>query len=123
MKKEWFFFPLGNLFRAMGGIAVDRRCATSLTDQLAERFARSERLSIAITPEATRKPNPNWKLGFYYIALKAQVPIVLAYIDYEEKCIGLSATVVPSGDVEKDMREIKAFYRGKKGKHPEHFAL
>lgn len=123
MKKEWFFFPLGNLFRAMGGIAVDRRCATSLTDQLAERFARSERLSIAITPEATRKPNPNWKLGFYYIALKAQVPIVLAYIDYEEKCIGLSATVVPSGDVEKDMREIKAFYRGKKGKHPEHFVL
>ncbi len=123
MKKEWFFFPLGSLFRAMGGIAVDRKSTSSLTDQLAERFAHSERLSIAITPEATRKPNRNWKLGFYYIALKAQVPIVLAYIDYKEKRIGLTRAIVPSGNVERDMDEIKAFYAGHQGKHPENFML
>lgn len=62
MKKEWFFFPLGNLFRAMGGIAVDRRCATSLTDQLAERFARSERLPSPSPPKQPANPIPtgNW---------------------------------------------------------------
>lgn len=123
MKKEWFFFPLGRLFRAMGGIAVDRKSSSSLTDQLAERFTRSERLSIAITPEATRKPNRNWKLGFYYIALKAQVPIVLAYIDYRVKRIGLTRVIIPSGHVEQDMNEIKAFYTGRQGKHPENFLL
>ena len=109
MKKEWFFFPLGYLFRAMGGIPVDRKSSSSLT--------------IAITPEATRKPNPDWKLGFYYTALKAQVPIVLAYIDYKDKQIGLTQSIIPSGNVEKEMTEIKNFYRNRQGKHPENFAI
>ena len=123
MKREWFFFPLNLLWRCMGGVPVDRRASTSLTDQIADRFARSEHLNIAITPEGTRKANSNWKLGFYYIALKAQVPVALAYIDYAEKCIGLTKTVFPSGDIEKDMAEIKDYYRGRQGRHPENFTL
>ena len=117
MKKEWFFFPLGYLFRAMGGIPVDRKSSSSLTDQLADRFEKNDRLAIAITPEATRKPNPDWKLGFYYTALKAQVPIVLAYIDYKDKQIGLTQSIIPSGNVEKEMTEIKNFYRNRQGKN------
>lgn len=123
MKKEWFFFPLGYLFRAMGGIPVDRKSSSSLTDQLAGRFFQNGRLAIAITPEATRKPNPDWKLGFYYTALKAQVPIVLAYIDYKDKQIGLTQSIIPSGNVEKEMAEIKNFYRNRQGKYPENFVL
>ena len=123
MKKEWFFFPLGYLFRAMGGIPVDRKSSSSLTDQLADRFEKNDRLAIAITPEATRKSNPDWKLGFYYTALKAQVPIVLAYIDYKDKQIGLTQSIIPSGNVEKEMTEIKNFYRNRQGKHPENFAI
>ena len=34
MKKEWFFFPLGLIFRAIGGIPVDRSRNTSLVDQI-----------------------------------------------------------------------------------------
>lgn len=123
MKREWFFFPLGYLFKAIGGIPVDRRGSSSLTDTLAARFAECNRLTIAITPEGTRKANPNWKQGFYYIAMKAQVPIVLAFIDYKDKHIGLTRVVHPTGDIEKDMAEIKDFYRGRHSKHPENFAL
>lgn len=90
---------------------------------IADRFEKNDRLAIAITPEATRKPNPDWKLGFYYTALKAQVPIVLAYIDYKDKQIGLTQSIIPSGNVEKEMTEIKNFYRNRQGKHPENFVI
>ncbi len=123
MKKEWFFFPLGPIFKAMGGIPVDRKRKTSLVDQMAERFARSKHFHLAITPEATRKANPNWKLGFYYIALKAQVPIALIGIDYPSKTITAGDAFVPTGNVEKDMRRIKLYFKNFRGKHPNNFAL
>ena len=87
MKKEWFFFPLGIFFKAIGGIPVNRDKRTSMVDQMAERFANSTQFHLAITPEGTRKANPEWKKGFYYIALKAQVPIILIGVDYPSKTI------------------------------------
>lgn len=121
MKKEWFFFPMGLLFRSMGGIPVDRSKKNSITDQLAERFRRAEELHLAITPEGTRKPTKDWKKGFYYIAQKAGVPIQLAYIDYAKKEVGIATNFIPTGDVEADLQQIKLFYKDVKGKIPENF--
>lgn len=123
MKKEWFFFPLGILFKAVGGIPVNRGKKTSLVDQMAQRFAESTYFNLAITPEGTRKANPNWKKGFYYIALKAQVPILLIGIDYEKKTITATRELMPSGDIEKDLKEIKLYFKDFKGKKPENFAI
>jgi len=123
MKKEWFFFPLGLIFKAVGGIPVNRGRNTSLVDQMATLFAKRKKFHLAITPEGTRKANPNWKKGFYYIALKAQVPILLIGIDYLTKTITAGKIVFPSGDIEKDMYEIKSYYKDFRGKHPENFAL
>lgn len=123
MKKEWFFFPLGLIFKAVGGIPVNRSKKTSLVDQMAARFATAEHFNLAITPEGTRKANPNWKKGFYYIALKAQVPILLIGIDYEKKTITATKEITPSGDIEKDMQEIKLYFKDFKGKKPENFAI
>ena len=123
MKKEWFFFPLGIFFKAVGGIPVDRSRKTSLVDQMVHKFAEYKKFNLAITPEGTRKANPNWKKGFYFIALKAQVPIVLIGIDYSKKTISATKAIMPSGDINKDMREIKLYFKDFKGKHPENFAL
>lgn len=123
MKKEWFFFPLGLIFKAVGGIPVDRRRKTSLVDQMAQRFASSKKFQLAITPEGTRKANPNWKKGFYFIASKAQVPLVLIGIDYRTKTIIATKAIMPTGDIEKDMREVKLYYKDFRGKNPENFAL
>lgn len=123
MKKSWFFFPLGAIFRAMGGIPVDRKKRTSLVEQMKQQVAESKTFHVAITPEGTRQANPRWKKGFYYIALGAQIPIVLVSIDYKLKTIKMNEFLVPTGDFEADMKKIKDYYRDATGKHPERFAL
>ncbi|NDW08838.1 1-acyl-sn-glycerol-3-phosphate acyltransferase [Dysgonomonas sp. 520] len=122
MKKSWFFFPLNLLFRAMGGIPVDRSKKNSLTEQLAEEFAKRDEFRIAITPEGTRKYNADWKKGFYYIALGAKVPILIAVLDYGDKTVYFKDVLTPSGDIETDMPKIKAYYKGAKGKIPHLFS-
>ena len=121
MKKEWFFFPLGILFKAVGGIPVNRGRKSSLVEQMAEVFAKRPKFHLAITPEGTRKRNPNWKKGFYFIALKANVPIVVAYFDYGKKEVGTKGVFYPTGDVDKDIHTIREMYRGVTACHPENF--
>ena len=121
MKKEWFFFPLGFIFRWMGGIPVNRDKKTSLVEQIVAKIKQSKTFRLAVTPEGTRSANPNWKKGFYYMALGANIPIVLIGIDYDRKCITAGKYLLPSGDIVKDMREIKTYFKDFKGKHPEKF--
>ena len=123
MKKEWFFFPLGALFRRLGGIPVNRQKKGSMTDVLAETAQQSEGVRLCVTPEGTRKSNPEWKKGFYYIALKAGLPILLYGVDYERKLIQCTKVVVPTGDIDREMAEIKEYFKNFKGKHPEQFAV
>jgi 1-acyl-sn-glycerol-3-phosphate acyltransferase len=123
MKKEWFFWPLGPMFRAIGGIPVNRGKRNSLVDQMVEACGRSEIFHLAITPEGTRKANPDWKRGFYYIAQGAGIPILLAGIDFSTKTITIGKEFHPTGDIEKDMREIKLYFKDFKGKKPEYFTI
>jgi len=123
MKKEWFFWPLGPIFKRMGGIPVYRQKKTSMTDSMAETAKQADTFHLCITPEGTRSKNPDWKKGFYFIALKAGIPILLYGIDYEKRHIQCTKTIVPSGDLEKDMREIKLYFKDFKGKYPENFTI
>ena len=88
---------------------------------MAEEFNNHETFHLAITPEGTRKLVTKWKMGFYYIAVIANVPIQLAYIDYAKKEMGIGAIVYPSGDEKADMAIIQAFYKNVSAKHPEKF--
>lgn len=121
MKKEWFFWPLGVLMRRMGGVPVYRSRQMGSTDLLAKKAIEADEFRLCITPEGTRKPNREWKRGFYYIAQKANIPIVLYGLDYERRLIKCTKMVVPTGDIEKDMQEIKEYFREFKGRHPEKF--
>ena len=123
MKKEWFFWPLGMLFRRMGGIPVYRQKHTSMTDTLAQTAKEAKRFRVCITPEGTRKRVEEWKKGFYFIAQKAGIPILLYGLDYERKLIQCTKTIIPSGDIEADMREIKLYFKDYKGNKPENFTI
>jgi 1-acyl-sn-glycerol-3-phosphate acyltransferase len=123
MKKEWFFWPLGALFRRLGGIPVYRQKHMRMTDAMAEAAQEADKFHLCITPEGTRKRVEEWKKGFYFIAQGAQIPILLYGIDYERKLIQCTKTIWPSGDIEKDMKEIKLYFKNFKGKRPENFTI
>ncbi len=110
MKKSWFFFPLGTLFRRLGGIPVDRSRHGSLTDALAEAAKTEEHFELAVTPEGTRKRVDHWKRGFYFIAQKANLPIQLFAIDYKHRRIVCTKELTPSQDFDADWRTIMNYY-------------
>ena len=117
-KDSLFRWPLGPVMRSLGGIPVNRRERTNLVDQIAAKFEEFEELIIGIAPEGTRSKTAHWKTGFYYIALKAQVPIAMAYLDYGNKIIGVGPSFIPSGDINADFEIIREFYTGIVGKNP-----
>jgi len=119
IKKSLFFFPLGFFMKRMGGIPVDRSKANNLTSKAKELFETNENLFLVFTPEGTRSYNPNWKKGFYYIAVEAKVPIYIAYIDYKNKMGGFHSLFEPTGDLKKDILEIKKTLAQFSGKYPE----
>lgn len=122
IKKEWFVFPFNLFFKSVGGIPIDRAKNTSMTDALADEFAKYPKLQLAITPEGTRKRVAEWKRGFYYIALKACVPVLLVGLDYAKKETVFLDLFHPTGNYESDIVKIKSYYKGIEGRHPENFA-
>lgn len=121
MKKEWFFWPLGLILKRIGGIPVYRSKHTKMTDALAETAMREKRFCLCVTPEGTRSLNPEWKKGFYYIALKADIPVLLYGVDYGKRLIQCTKEIIPTGDIDKEMKDIKTYFMNFKGKYPEKF--
>jgi 1-acyl-sn-glycerol-3-phosphate acyltransferase len=123
IKKESFFFPLGIILKALGGIPVDRSHSQNTVKSITDHFDEAEKFYLIITPEGTRKRVERWKKGFYFIATNARVPIILGYLDYKKKEGGLGPVIYPSGDYEKDLATIQDFYRSKNARYPEKFNL
>jgi len=117
-KDSLFRWPMGVFWRSMGAIPVNRRESSNLVDQVAALYDSCDELIIGLSPEGTRKMASRWRSGFYYIALHAKVPIVMAYLDYENKVCGLGPSLKPSGDIQADFKMIKDFYSGIVGKYP-----
>ncbi len=123
MKKEWFVWPLGWFFRRMGGIPVYRQKHTSMTDTMAQTARQAKQFRLCVTPEGTRSRVEEWKRGFYIIAQKADIPILLYGLDYERKLILCTRTIMPSDDMERDIKDIKLYFKDLKGKKPENFTI
>ena len=118
-KSSIFKPPFGPLMRWLGGIAVNREQSSNLVAaSVAALKAADGPVQLIVPPEGTRSNTTQWKTGFYYIALGAEVPILLAYMDYPNKRAGLGPVFTLTGDVERDMAVIKAFYAPFRGKNP-----
>lgn len=118
MKDSMFFFPLGKLFRAMGGIPVNRKVRNDFPRIIGEHFEQNKDFNIAIAPEGTRSYTDHWKFGFYQIALDVNADIALAFADYDKKEIGIAKVFTPCGDIEKDFSILEDFYSDMKGLYP-----
>jgi len=123
-KEQIFRFPFRGLMMWLGGIPVQREKSNNLVAASVEAIkAASGPLQLVVPPEGTRSKTRYWKTGFYHIAVGAQVPIVMAYMDYEKKISGLGPVFEPTGNIEADMAQIKAFYANFKGKNASQFEL
>jgi 1-acyl-sn-glycerol-3-phosphate acyltransferase len=118
-KKSLFRAPYGWWMRFVGGIAVDRSRSTRLVDAIVEAIEPRDHVMVIIPPEGTRSKSGRWKSGFYWVAVGAQLPIVLGFVDYGRKRAGLGEVFTPSGDLAADFDKIRAFYQDIEGKHPE----
>ena len=123
-KKELFTFPLGILMRAVRALPIDRKNRkTDYVGQIVKVIDGMENIHIFIAPEGTRKAVGRWKKGFYHMAVKAKVPIVAVYLDYQKKEIGIGGVINDLGDMDDVMRQINGIYKKVAPKFPENFML
>ena len=118
-KAELFRGPLAPLLRAVGGIPIDRSQRSNTVQQMIDLFRTRPEFYLALSPEGTRKRSATWKSGFYHIAVGAGVPIVFGFIDYRRREVGVGPFLVPTGDIEADMRVIRAFYEPIQPRYPD----
>lgn len=116
MGKNSLFPPiLGSVMRWLGGIAIDRNQSQDIVLQMAREFRANDALTLVIAPEGTRKKVSEWKSGFYYIAYKAKVPILMTVIDAGSKEVRFAGTFIPTGDYQADLPNILEHYTKAQG--------
>lgn len=109
-KASLFRWPFGGFMRWLGGLSVDRTKSTNAVAAMVEAFAAAERMALVIAPAGTRSSTAPWKSGFYHIAHGAGVPLVLAFINYESRTVGIAGLLQPTGDYDVDLAAIQAIY-------------
>ncbi len=119
VKHTVFWWPLGPILRAFGGIPIRRDRTENAVEQLVGALREAESMSLAIAPEGTRRYTRRWKSGFYHIAKAAGVRIQLTFADYARRQGGYGPAFTPSDDVCADMDLIRAFFADKVARHPE----
>ncbi len=118
-KDSLFRWPFGRFFVWLGGVPINRRQSTGMIVQLAAAFAERTTFSLCIAPEGTRARTDHWKSGFYRLALQADVPVGLAFIDYREKRVGVERWITLTGNEEADLTLIRAYYAAITPRHPD----
>jgi 1-acyl-sn-glycerol-3-phosphate acyltransferase len=123
-KDSLFKFPLGILVRSLGGIPVRRNQKNNLVNDMAKMINdSSEQMQLIVPAEGTRSFSKEWKSGFYHIANVAKVPIILGFLDFGKKEVGFLDEFNPTGDYERDLKDIQKKYIGITPKHPALFSL
>lgn len=112
-KHTLFKGVMRNFMLDMGGIPIDRTQRANVVEQVADEFARRERLALVIAAEGTRSSMGEWKSGFYNIARAANVPIVPAWVCNTRRIVGFGPAIIPSANYGETLLEIARFMRGK----------
>ncbi len=117
-KKELFFFPLNIIMRWIGGYPVNRGAKTNFVDEVVKLYASMPNLVIALAPEGTRKRTTKFKSGFYYIAQKANIPILPVGLDYKNKKVRIEMPRFVASTFEEESEKLMYFFAQCTGKNP-----
>ena len=115
-KKELFTFPFGFYFKWVGGAPLNRFKNENKVDAIAKIFSEKEIFRLAISPEGTRKKVTEWRTGFYYIALKANVPIIPIGFDWKNKQVIIFPVLFPTDNKDSDFEVLQNYFDGIQGK-------
>ena len=107
IKHTVFWYPLGNIIRALGGIPVDRTQQNGLIRDVTQQFRQKSKWVLGITPSGTRKPVKEWKDGIARIAASAQVPIVPAVMNYRTRTVHFAPLIEGVTEVRQIMERIR----------------
>ena len=107
IKHTVFWFPLGHILKALGGIPVDRASENGLISQVTEEFQRRSKFILGITPSGTRKRVTKWKKGFAILAVSARVPVMPAILNYETRTVRFAPLIEDVFDVEKILMLVR----------------
>lgn len=118
-KQSLFQGPFGWLFRALGGLPVDRSGGQNTVQSVVDLFASRDSLMLGIAPSGTRDSGQYWRSGFYHMAHAAKVPLVLGSIDFKRRSGRFLGMIEPTGDIEADMARIRTLFAGVEGRNPE----
>jgi len=118
-KASLFRPPFGPIFRWLGGFPVDRSRSHGYVEAVADLIRKHQRFAICIAPEGTRRRVDRLRTGFYYIAKKADVPIVMVQFDWQHKKIVVSEPFYPTNDQAADFSFIESYYQNVLGRYPE----
>jgi len=113
MKKEAFFWPLGGLWKALGGIPIDRKIKMDVVGQIKSFFESQEKIWLGITPEGTRAKVERYKTGYLRIAKGVGAPLFIVGIDSLNKRIILDKLWDPKGEIEQENAAIKTYIESK----------
>lgn len=122
-KKELFFFPVNMVMHLLGAIPVRGVKGHNAILEVSSLFKKNKNLHIVICPEGGFAPTKRWDAGFYYMAFKANVPIVVAYMDYHKKEVGVKSVLTDLSDKDRVFGELIRCYKGVTARHPDHFVL
>lgn len=118
-KDSLFRWPVRGLLLRMGGVPINRREASGFIGAALRQYEESDWLWLALAPEGTRSATDHIKSGFYQIALGANVPCGLGFIDYATRSVGIERYVHFTGDLEQDLEMLREFYAPRRGRFPE----
>ena len=112
-KDTLFRPPFKHLLNWAGVIPVKRDTANGLTEQVVDAIQKHDKIWVGMAPEGTRKKAKKMKSGFYHIAMKANIPIVMFSFDYDQKTLHSLGYLQPTGNYEADLQLIFERYTGK----------
>lgn len=119
VKDTFFVWPLNYLCNFFGLSPVNRRRSTNFVDAVANMFRSTPKLAALITPEGTRSYQPGLKSGYYHIAVKANIPIVVAGPNFGKKTITLNPPRQPLPTFDEDQAHVIAFAKTQIACRPE----
>lgn len=125
VKKEFFFWPAGPILRWLGAIPVDRSHPSHTYRDILEEFKKRDVICLGLSPEGTRKPVKQWKMGFHHIARAAGVPVYLSFMDWKTRRVGIGERFECTEDAHADLLTIQRYYKkmGVEGRHPNQFVF